>query len=50
MTVEQAKTSLIDLLVDQVVNLTMMSKIELGDDVIKEYKRLREIIEAKQQS
>ena len=48
MTVEQAKTSLIDLLVDQVVNLTMMSKIELGDDVIKEYKRLREIIEAKQ--
>ena len=46
MTVEQAKTALIDLLVDQVVNLTMMSKIELGDDVIKEYKRLREIIYA----
>jgi hypothetical protein len=47
---EQAKTALIDLLVDQVVDLTMMSKIELGDDVIKEYKRLREIIEAKEQS
>lgn len=41
---EQAKTDLIDLLMNQVVDLTMMSKIELGDDVIAEIKRLKKII------
>ncbi len=41
---EEAKTALIEVLTNQVVNLMMMSKIELGDDVIKEVKRLREII------
>ena len=35
---------LIDLLYSQVVDLTMMSKIELGDDVIAEIKRLNKII------
>jgi len=35
---------LIDVLYSQVVDLTMMSKIELGDDVIAEIKRLNEII------
>lgn len=35
---------LINLLYSQVVDLTMMSKIELGDDVIAEIKRLNEII------
>ena len=42
---EQAKDQLIDLLYSQVVDLTMMSKIELGDDVIQEIKRLRSIID-----
>jgi len=41
---EQAKDQLIELLMNQVVDLTMMSKIELGDDVIAEIKRLKEII------
>ena len=45
-----AQQELINVLYSQVVDLSMMSKIELGDDVIKEYKRLREIIEAKQHS
>jgi hypothetical protein len=35
---------LIKLLYSQVVDLTMMSKIELGDDVIAEIKRLQDII------
>ena len=35
---------LIQLLYSQVVDLTMMSKIELGDDVIAEIKRLQDII------
>jgi len=38
------RDELIELLTNQVVNLTMMSKIELGDDVIAEIKRLNEII------
>jgi len=38
--IETQKT-LIDLLYSQVVDLTMMSKIELGDDVIAEIKRLK---------
>jgi hypothetical protein len=41
---EEAKDKLIDVLYSQVVDLTMMSKIELGDDVISEIKRLRDII------
>ena len=41
---EQAKDELINVLYSQVVDLTMMSKIELGDDVIAEIKRLKDII------
>ena len=41
---EEAKDQLIELLFNQVADLTMMSKIELGDDVIAEIKRLNEII------
>ncbi len=44
MSKEQAKDALIDLLMGQVIDLTMMSKIELGDDVIAEIKRLKSII------
>lgn len=39
-----AQQQLIDLLYNQVVDLTMMSKIELGDDVIEEIRRLNSII------
>jgi hypothetical protein len=39
-----AQQKLINLLYSQVVDLSMMSKIELGDDVIAEIKRLDEII------
>jgi hypothetical protein len=48
MTKEQAKDQLIDLLYSQVVDLSLMSKIELGDDVIAEIKRLRAIIRDEQ--
>jgi len=41
---EQAKDALIEVLMNQVVDLSMMSKIELGDDVIAEIKRLNDII------
>jgi tripartite-type tricarboxylate transporter receptor subunit TctC len=41
---EQAKTELIKLLENQVTDLVAMSKIELGDDVIAEIKRLKAII------
>ena len=41
---EKAKSELINLLFCQVMDLTMMSKIELGDDVIAEIRRLNEII------
>jgi hypothetical protein len=44
MTKEQAKDALIEVLMNQVMDLSMMSKIELGDDVIAEIKRLKEII------
>jgi hypothetical protein len=44
MTKEEAKTELIKLLENQVMDLVAMSKIELGDDVIAEIKRLRTII------
>jgi hypothetical protein len=42
--IEEAKTQLIEILETQVVDLSMMSKIELGDDVIAEIKRLKAII------
>jgi ribosomal protein S17E len=38
------RDELIGLLTNQVMDLTMMSKIELGDDVITEIKRLKNII------
>jgi hypothetical protein len=41
---EQTKDELINVLYGQVIDLTMMSKIELGDDVIEEIKRLKGII------
>jgi len=41
---EQAKDALIEVLMNQVIDLSMMSKIELGDDVIAEIKRLKAII------
>jgi hypothetical protein len=37
----ETQKELIDLLFSQVVDLSMMSKIELGDDVIDEIKRLK---------
>ena len=43
-TVIKTQQELIDLLYSQVVDLTMMSKIELGDDVIAEIKRLKGLI------
>jgi len=44
MSKEEAKDKLIEVLTNQVMDLTMMSKIELGDDVIEEIKRLKKII------
>jgi hypothetical protein len=45
---EEKQKELIDLLYSQVVDLSMMSKIELGDDVIQEIKKLNyEVIEIK---
>jgi len=44
---EASKDELIKLLYSQVIDLTMMSKIELGDDVIAEIKRLQNIIDEK---
>ena len=41
---EEAKDALIELLFNQVADLTMMSKIELGDDVVAEIRRLKTII------
>ena len=37
---EQKQAELINLLTSQVVDLSMMSKIEFGDDVVKEWSRL----------
>jgi hypothetical protein len=37
----ETQKNLIDLLYSQVIDLTMMSKIELGDDVIEEIKLLK---------
>ena len=39
-----ALLELVDLYESQIVDLTMMSKIELGDDVIEEIRRLNNII------
>jgi hypothetical protein len=48
---EQKQDELINLLRNQVIDLSMMSKIELGDDVVQEWTRLKEEIEeAKSQS
>ena len=47
---EQAKSKLIDLLINQITDLTTMSKIELGDDVIAEINRLKNIINLKPDS
>ena len=47
MTKEEAKDALIEVLMNQVIDLSMMSKIELGDDVITEIKRLKAIINEK---
>jgi hypothetical protein len=41
---EQAKDELINVLYGQVIDLTMMSKIELGDDVIEKIRQLKGII------
>jgi predicted HAD superfamily Cof-like phosphohydrolase len=41
---EQKQTELINLLTGQVIDLSMMSKIELGDDVTKEWSRLNQEI------
>lgn len=41
---ELTKTELIKLLLEQVEQLSIISKIELGDDVIEEIKRLKSII------
>ena len=38
---ERKQKELIDLLMNQVADLIMMSKIELGDDVIEEINRLQ---------
>jgi hypothetical protein len=38
------KDELIELLENQIIDLTMMSKIELGNDVIEEIKRLKNLI------
>jgi len=46
---ELAQAELISLLECQIMDLTMMSKIELGDDVIQEIRRLKDIIGNKTQ-
>jgi hypothetical protein len=43
----KVQQELIDLLYGQVVDLSMMSKIELGDDVIAEIKRLKGLLNEK---
>jgi hypothetical protein len=44
MSKEQAKDELIKVLYSQMADLSIMSRIELGDDVIAKIKRLNEII------
>ena len=43
----KVQKELIDVLYSQVVDLSMMSKIELGDDVIAEIKRLNDLLKNK---
>ena len=43
-----AQQQLIAVLMNQVIDLSLMSKIELGDDVVEEIKRLQEIINQNQ--
>jgi hypothetical protein len=43
-TKEQIQQQLIELYENQIMDLTMMSKIELGDDVIAEIKLLKELL------
>ena len=50
MTLEEKQKQLIDLLYSQVVDLSMMSKIELGDDVITEIRRLNSDISQMKES
>jgi len=46
---EKTQSKLIELLLDQVVSLSMMSKIELGNDVLEELNKLnREILETRE--
>jgi hypothetical protein len=45
---ETAKDQLLKLYESQIVDLTVMSKIELGDDVIEEIRRLKEVINAQE--
>ena len=40
----KTQKELIDVLTDQVVDLSMMSKIELGDDVINKINRLKNLL------
>ncbi len=40
----KTQQELIDVLYSQVIDLSMMSKIELGDDVIAEINRLKSIL------
>ena len=40
----ETQKELIDLLYSQMVDLIMMSKIELGDDVIEEITRLKKLL------
>jgi len=41
---EEIQQQLIELYENQIMDLTMMSKIELGDDVIAEIKRLKKLL------
>jgi len=43
-TIIKLQQELIELYEQQIMDLTLMSKIELGDDVIAEIKRLKELI------
>jgi len=45
---ETAKDQLLRLYESQIMDLTVMSKIELGDDVIEEIRRLKEVINAQE--
>ncbi len=44
MTKEQIQQQLIELYENQIMDLKMMSKIELGDDVIEEIRRLKGLL------